>query len=88
MLSAVPLDEQPAAIRDLLAYIERFRSSDQPFDVAYGLDTAGDGGAADRELVTRFAEAGVTWWMEPISHWRGPLADMRERIRRGPPRLD
>jgi probable F420-dependent oxidoreductase len=87
MLSAVPPDEQPAAIRDLLAYIGRFRSSDQPFDVAYGLDTAGDGGAADRDLVTRFAEAGVTWWMEPISHWRGSLADMRGRIRRGPPRL-
>ena len=87
MLSAVPPDEQAGAIRDLLDYVGRFRSSDQPFDVAYGLDTAGDGGAADRELVTRFAEAGVTWWMEPISHWRGSLTEMRERIRRGPPRL-
>jgi alkanesulfonate monooxygenase SsuD/methylene tetrahydromethanopterin reductase-like flavin-dependent oxidoreductase (luciferase family) len=88
MLSAVPPAEQPAAIRDLLAYIGRFRGSDQPFDVAYGLDTAGGGGPADRDLVARFAEAGVTWWIEPISHWRGSLADMRERIRRGPPRLD
>jgi len=85
LLFAVPPDEQPAAIRDLVRYIRRFRADDQPFDVAFGAETAGDGGAADRDLVQRFADAGVTWWMEPISHWRGPLAAMRERIRRGPP---
>jgi hypothetical protein len=85
MLSGVPLADQPAAIRDLVDYVARFRWSDQPFDVAYGVDTAGDGGEADRALVHRFAEAGVTWWMEPISQWRGSLADIRDRIRRGPP---
>jgi alkanesulfonate monooxygenase SsuD/methylene tetrahydromethanopterin reductase-like flavin-dependent oxidoreductase (luciferase family) len=87
MLSSVPPEDQPAAIHDLLTFLRRLRGDDRPFDVAYGVDTAGDGGEADRELVSRFAEAGVTWWIEPISHWRGPLADIRERIRRGPPRL-
>ena len=87
MLAGVPLDDQPAAIRDLVDYIGRFRSRDQPFDVAYGVDTAGDGGEADRSLVSGFAEAGVTWWMEPISQWRGPLTEIRDRIRRGPPVL-
>ena len=88
LLSSVPLDNQPAAIRDLVAYLRRIRDDDRSFDVAYGVDTAGTGSPADRELVTRFAEAGVTWWMEPISRWRGSLAEIRERIRRGPPRLD
>ena len=88
MLSSVPPEDQPAAIHDLLTFLRRLRGDGRPFDVAYGVDTAGDGGEADRELVSRFAAAGVTWWMEPISHWRGPLADIRERIRRGPPRLD
>jgi alkanesulfonate monooxygenase SsuD/methylene tetrahydromethanopterin reductase-like flavin-dependent oxidoreductase (luciferase family) len=88
MLVSVPPDDQPAAIRDLVDYIGRFRDSDRPFDVAYGVETAGDGSAADRAIVRRFAEAGVTWWMEPISQWRGPLANIRERIRRGPPLLD
>jgi alkanesulfonate monooxygenase SsuD/methylene tetrahydromethanopterin reductase-like flavin-dependent oxidoreductase (luciferase family) len=87
MLSSVPPEDQPAAIHDLLTFLRRLRGDDRPFDVAYGVDTAGDGGEADRELVSRFAEAGVTWWIEPISHWRGPLADIRERVRRGPPRL-
>jgi alkanesulfonate monooxygenase SsuD/methylene tetrahydromethanopterin reductase-like flavin-dependent oxidoreductase (luciferase family) len=87
LLPRVPPDDQPGAIRDLVDYIDRFRGRDQPFNVAYGLETQGDGGPADRELVSRFAEAGVTWWMEPISHWRAPLAEIRERIRRGPPKL-
>jgi hypothetical protein len=85
MLSGVPLDNQPTAIRELVDYIGGFRGRDQPFDVAYGVDTTGDGSEADRALVNGFAEAGVTWWMEPISHWRAPLTEIRHRIRRGPP---
>jgi alkanesulfonate monooxygenase SsuD/methylene tetrahydromethanopterin reductase-like flavin-dependent oxidoreductase (luciferase family) len=88
MLVGVPLDDQPDAIRDLVDYIRQLRPTDEPFEVAYGVDTTGDGGEGDRTIVRRFAEAGVTWWMEPISHWRGPLGEIRERIRRGPPRLD
>ena len=84
MFSVAPAD-QPEAIRDLLAYVDRFRSDDRPYEVVFGAETAGDGSASDRDLVRRFADAGVTWWMEPISHWRGPLAQIRDRIRRGPP---
>jgi probable F420-dependent oxidoreductase len=85
LLSSVAPGDQPAAIAELVRYLGRHRSSDRPFDVVFGAETAGDGGRGDRELVQSFADAGVTWWMEPISHWRGPLAPMRERIRRGPP---
>jgi alkanesulfonate monooxygenase SsuD/methylene tetrahydromethanopterin reductase-like flavin-dependent oxidoreductase (luciferase family) len=85
LLVSVPPAEQPAAIADLVRFVDRHRTSDRPFDVVFGAETAGDGGSADRELVQTFADAGVTWWMEPISHWRGPLAAMRRRIRRGPP---
>jgi alkanesulfonate monooxygenase SsuD/methylene tetrahydromethanopterin reductase-like flavin-dependent oxidoreductase (luciferase family) len=85
ILFSVPPAEHPAAIAELVAYIGQHRTDPGPFDVVFGAETAGDGGAGDRELVARFAEAGVTWWMEPVSHWRGPLAAMRERIRRGPP---
>jgi alkanesulfonate monooxygenase SsuD/methylene tetrahydromethanopterin reductase-like flavin-dependent oxidoreductase (luciferase family) len=85
LLSSVAPGDQPAAIAELVRYLGRHRSSDRPFDVVFGAETAGDGGRGDRELVQSFADAGVTWWMEPISHWRGPLAPMRARIRRGPP---
>ncbi|HET9872047.1 MAG TPA: LLM class flavin-dependent oxidoreductase [Propionibacteriaceae bacterium] len=86
LIDVAPSD-QPEAIRDLVGYLQRFRQDDDPFDVAFGAETAGDGTGEDSDLVRRFAEAGVTWWMEPISHWRGSLSEMRERIRRGPPQL-
>nr|WP_294694370.1 LLM class flavin-dependent oxidoreductase [uncultured Friedmanniella sp.] len=85
ILFSVPPPEQPAALAELVAYIAQHRTDTGPFDVVFGAETAGDGGAGDRDVVSRFADAGVTWWMEPISHWRGPLVAMRERIRRGPP---
>jgi alkanesulfonate monooxygenase SsuD/methylene tetrahydromethanopterin reductase-like flavin-dependent oxidoreductase (luciferase family) len=87
LLFSVPVTDQPAALRDLLAYVQSHRADpDRPYEVVFGTDTAGDGSSTDRELVAEFAAAGVTWWMEPISHWRGSLEQMRERIRRGPPR--
>ncbi|HYI56314.1 MAG TPA: LLM class flavin-dependent oxidoreductase [Microlunatus sp.] len=85
LLFSVAPDRQPAAIADLVAYVRGERTDDRPFDVVFGAETVGDGRAADREIVAAFAAAGVTWWMEPISHWRGSLPQMRERIRRGPP---
>ncbi|MVA75204.1 LLM class flavin-dependent oxidoreductase [Auraticoccus sp. F435] len=87
LLFSVPPDDQPAAIRELVSFLRGIRPDDRPFDVAFGAETRGDGSEADRALVREFEQAGVTWWMEPVSHWRGPLAEMRERIRRGPPAL-
>ena len=87
LMFSVPPHEQPAAVAELVGYVEQHRTASGPYDVVFGGDTAGDGGVADRSSVQRFADVGVTWWMEGISHWRGPLGAMRERIRRGPPRL-
>ena len=84
LFSVAPAD-QPAAISNLVQFVARHRTSERPFDIVFGAETAGDGSPDDRRLVQTFAQAGVTWWMEPISHWRGPLAVMRDRIRRGPP---
>ena len=64
----------------------RHRTSDGPVRIVFGTETAGDGSSTTFGVVQSFAEVGVTWWMEPISHWRGPLDAMRDRIRRGPPR--
>ena len=59
----------------------------RPFDVqVHGITPAGDPGRA-AAIVAEFAAAGATWWTERINTSRGSLADMRGRIRRGPPRL-
>ena len=37
-------------------------------------------------LAELLADAGLTWWVEALGWFRGPLEAVRERIRRGPPR--
>ena len=75
----------PAEIRDLVAYITAHRASAAPFEVVYGGQTSGRDAAEDRAIVTPYAEAGLTWWLE--NRRNRSLADMRERIRIGPPQI-
>ena len=71
----------------MIAYINPHRSQEHPFDVVFGTETAGDGSVEDLDIVRAYADAGVTWWMEATSPWRGPLEQMRERVRCGPPQI-
>jgi Luciferase-like monooxygenase len=73
----------PAEILDMVAYIRGHRTGEAPFDVVHGDWTAGKDRAEDAAVIAPYAEAGVTWWMESASD-RTP-AEMRERIRTGPP---
>jgi len=77
----------PAEIRDIVTYVKEHRTSDAPFDVAHGGWTPGRDAAEDAEIVAPYAEAGVTWWLEARLPWVSPLAEVRERIRKGPPRV-
>jgi hypothetical protein len=59
-----------------------------------GPPTPGDDLDVAGEIVAPYAEAGATWWMEPLnatlygSDWEGkwPYEAMRERALKGPPR--
>ncbi|GLF92905.1 LLM class flavin-dependent oxidoreductase [Streptomyces yaizuensis] len=73
---------------EIVSYVHRHRTADGPFDYAVGGYTAGDGGQADRRLVTSYADVGVTWWFENLHGFRGPFDATRERIRLGPPRVE
>jgi alkanesulfonate monooxygenase SsuD/methylene tetrahydromethanopterin reductase-like flavin-dependent oxidoreductase (luciferase family) len=73
--------------RELIGDISSYRESDAPFDVViYGVTPADDPARA-AALVAPYAEAGLTWWQESLSDFRGPLEVTRARIRRGPPRI-
>jgi len=83
---------------ELLAYVQKFRTTDSPFDAVHSGATPGDNLTQASELVETYNKAGVTWWIEPVDPWRfgwsfevpwDPAATvlMRERIRQGPPRL-
>lgn len=88
----------PDEWRELLAYVQKYRTSTAPFDAAHAGATPGDNPAQAADLIQPYADAGVTWWIEPIDPWRfgwsyevawDPQATvlMRERIRQGPLRL-
>jgi alkanesulfonate monooxygenase SsuD/methylene tetrahydromethanopterin reductase-like flavin-dependent oxidoreductase (luciferase family) len=88
----------PDEWRELLAYIQKYRTSTAHFDAVHSGATPGDNPTQAAELMQPFAEAGVTWWIEPVDPWRfgwsfevpwDPQATVliRERVRQGPPRL-
>ena len=74
----------PAEIREVVAYIKEYRTSGTPFEVVYGGQTSGSDATEDTATVAPYGEAGLTWWLE--SPGQRPPAEMRERIRQGPPR--
>lgn len=85
----------PEQIREITAYIFRFRESDAPFDVVNTGYTSGKDSARDSDWVGKYADAGVTWWLEGVNPWRfgwdmqgpWPIEAMHERILQGPPRI-
>ena len=91
-----PLEQQrtytPEIAAEAIAWIrterERLGLADRPFDVVQEGTTGGVDRVADAAVVRRWADAGVTWWLE--SDWNVPAARVaeysRERLRAGPPR--
>ena len=76
----------PEIIKEVAAYIRAQRQADSAYEiVANGVTD--DAGTKAAELVRAYGEAGATWYLESIDHFRGSLERMRHRIREGPPRL-
>ena len=58
--------------------------ADAPFAIGWHGETPSpDAG----ELVTPWADAGATWWLESIHGFRGSTADIEARVAAGPPRI-
>jgi alkanesulfonate monooxygenase SsuD/methylene tetrahydromethanopterin reductase-like flavin-dependent oxidoreductase (luciferase family) len=75
----------PAQVRELIDFVRRLRSENSHFDVAQFGATPGD--KRDIEIVSSYAQAGVTWWLETIVPGRHSLAYARKRICVGPPKI-
>ena len=41
----------------------------------------------DTSAVNEYHKAGATWWVEASAPWRKTLDEMKEQIRKGPPRI-
>ena len=52
---------------------------------AFDVVIEGQSGGQDHELVSAYQEVGVTWWIEKLGWFRGPVDFTRSRIEQGPP---
>jgi alkanesulfonate monooxygenase SsuD/methylene tetrahydromethanopterin reductase-like flavin-dependent oxidoreductase (luciferase family) len=73
----------PSLLAEAVAYTRAQREGDGPFDVALENVSAGEDLAADAARAADYERAGLTWWIEALGWFRGPLEAMRERVRRG-----
>jgi probable F420-dependent oxidoreductase len=76
--------QSPQDVRDMVGYITSQRTSDEPFEVAYGGKTSGTEHEADAAEIGQYKDAGVTWWLEDLNPWRGSFQEMRRRLSLGP----
>jgi alkanesulfonate monooxygenase SsuD/methylene tetrahydromethanopterin reductase-like flavin-dependent oxidoreductase (luciferase family) len=81
-------DTTPDDIRAIKQYVEANRIETTPFDIVMEGETPGDDPAKAAAIIGKWAEAGVTWWLENV--WatpreQGGLEGMRARTRQGPP---
>ncbi|MBV8454263.1 MAG: LLM class flavin-dependent oxidoreductase [Deltaproteobacteria bacterium] len=74
-------------MRQVRALITKNRRSAAPFDIIQFGTTAGRSREEDADKIAAFAEAGVTWWLEAPSPWKSTIAQVRARIRFGPPKI-
>jgi alkanesulfonate monooxygenase SsuD/methylene tetrahydromethanopterin reductase-like flavin-dependent oxidoreductase (luciferase family) len=71
----------PERLAEAVHYTLEHRGHDAPFDVAL----EGQSEGPDAERLAPYEAAGLTWWIEKLGWFRGPVDAMRERIARGPP---
>jgi len=80
-------DPQPGDIRAVRAHVED-RIGERPYDYVVEISTGGKGEAEAADIAAAYAEAGATWWLEPV--WElfyqhpGEVEPLRERILKGP----
>jgi alkanesulfonate monooxygenase SsuD/methylene tetrahydromethanopterin reductase-like flavin-dependent oxidoreductase (luciferase family) len=76
----------PEDIRAIREYVAQHRVLTTPFDIVWEGETPGDDADKASAIISPYAEAGITWWME--SRWSIEDIDaLHTRIRQGPPRI-
>jgi hypothetical protein len=78
---------QPHELGEAVKYVRQHRTNSGPFDVIASGATPRGKAAKGQEMVGAFREAGATWWLEWLDEQRGTFAQMREHIRKGPPKV-
>lgn len=70
-------------LSEIVEYTRTHRAeTETPFEIVIEGQTPGP----DSQIAAAYAQAGLTWWVEKLGWFRGPLEEMRDRIESGPPR--
>lgn len=80
-----PEDVQPADLREMKAYIDANRTLSTPFDYVIEGKTVGLSKQEIENKLCRWADAGMTWWIE--SAWGIEGDELRDVLRHGPPHI-
>jgi probable F420-dependent oxidoreductase len=75
----------PDEVAAIVARVRRHRTSPAPFDVAIGGESSPYGPFRRTHAMSEYEAAGVTWWMESLTDWRGTIDNMSSFVRSGPP---
>jgi alkanesulfonate monooxygenase SsuD/methylene tetrahydromethanopterin reductase-like flavin-dependent oxidoreductase (luciferase family) len=77
----------PAQLHEIVRYTLAYRPAGlDPLEVVAEGHTGGEDPAADRDRVAGLQAAGLTWWVEKLGWFHGPVEVARARVRAGPPR--
>jgi alkanesulfonate monooxygenase SsuD/methylene tetrahydromethanopterin reductase-like flavin-dependent oxidoreductase (luciferase family) len=76
-------DQRPTPDQ-LLAVVEYARSQRDPADGGFDVVLEAQSDGPDPGLVGEYADVGLTWWIEKLGWFRGPIDFTRQRIDQGP----
>src|SRR2546423_2050517 len=73
-------------LRTIKAYVDEHRTAATPFDILAGGATGSKSRKRAIDTVRPYIEAGATWWVEEM--WASDEEKVRDRVRKGPPRVE
>jgi len=77
----------PAQLDEIVRYTRSRRPAGLvPLDVVVEGHSGGRDQAADSARVAALEAVGLTWWVEKLGWFHGPVATARQRVQAGPPR--
>jgi hypothetical protein len=79
----------PADIRAMIEWLRDRGGAGEGFDVVIEGETPSGDAARASEIVTPWADAGCTWWLDARWHHESQdrMREVRERLEAGPPKL-
>jgi hypothetical protein len=79
----------PKDVQKMKTFVDERRSQDTPFDIVLEGKTPSEDREKAKAIVSPYAEAGATWWVEAVWEYfyasPGDLEVIQNRIRQGPP---